>query len=110
MGWLGKNHFWLFHAKDGWAFDVWTTQNRHGLQGKVVVLLPNFDVGTLALYFATYHPGLFKTAGRPPAPLHAPFVVEMAGKGWRTLCNDIDQEMLAMFGIEHATGLSRQAA
>lgn len=109
LGWLAKNRCWLFHKKEGWQFDVWTTQTMHGVKHRVAVLQPDFNTGRALVYLATYHPGLFKTAAKPPTPLHAPLEVQIT-KGWRATAKILDEELLALVGIEQATGLSRQAA
>lgn len=109
LGLLTKERAWLFHKKDDWQFEVWHTQNMHGLGRRVSVLVPDFSTGTARVYLATYHPGLFKTAARAPTPLHVPLEVPISTK-WRTTAKTLDDELLALVGIEHATGLSRQAA
>lgn len=95
--------------KDGWQFDVWTTQNMHGLSRRVAVLQPDFSAGIARVYLATYHPGLFKNAAKPPPALHVPLEVPITTR-WRSTAKTLDEELLALVGIEHATGLSRQIA
>lgn len=109
IGWLAKNRCWLFHKQEGWQFDAWTTQTMHGVGRRVAVLAPDFTVGTARVYLATYHPGLFKGAAKAPAPLHAPLEVPITMQ-WRATARTLDEELLALVGIEKATGLSRQAA
>lgn len=107
---LAKSHGWSLHDHEGWWFDDWTPRNKHGMERRCLVLLPDIREGVISVYLACYHPGLHKRSAPPPAPLHEPFTVTVTGRHHTWIAGALDAELHAILDIEHATGLTRTAA